>query len=145
MQIVRRKTRETQTKTKSSDKMKTIAKALHAGTQTGSLINHIISGSGMASPEIGMGATQLCWSDRHACTITEVSKSGKRIGVVRDNAERTDKNGMSDSQDYSFTPGTGSPMYYTLRKNGAWVREGDSMNGSRLAIGKRSEYHDYSF
>lgn len=99
----------------------------------------------MPPPEIGMGATQLCWSDRNACTITEIGRSGKRIGVVRDIATRTDKEGMSDCQSYEFAPGSGSPEYYTLRRNGAWVREGDSMNGARIAIGKRSEYHDYSF
>ena len=118
---------------------------MNAGTQTGSLINLVISGAAMARPEVGMGATQLCWSDRHACTITEVSTSGKRIGVVRDIATRTDKEGMSDCQSYEFAPGAGFPEFYTLRKNGAWVREGDSMKGARLTVGKRSEYHDYSF
>lgn len=119
--------------------------ALRCGTQTGSLMNHVISGCVMASPEIGMGATKICWSDRHACTIVEVSKSGRCVGVVRDIATRIDKNGICDFQSYSYESSSGSPTYYTLRKNGAWVRKGDSMNGSRLAIGWRSEYYDYSF
>lgn len=123
----------------------TTAQPLRAGTQTGSLMNHLFSGMRMSVPTVGMGATMLCWSDRHAATIVEVSKSGKKVGIVQDIATRTDKNGMSESQEYDFTPGTGSPIYYTLRKNGAWVREGDSMRGSRIVIGDRSEYHDFSF
>jgi hypothetical protein len=123
----------------------TTAAPLKAGTQTGSLINHIVSGCRMAAPEVGMGATILGWTDRRACTITEVSKSGKRVGIVEDIATRIDKNGMSDSQEYTFERGTGSPSFFTLRKNGAWVRQGESIRGQRLAIGKRNHYYDYSF
>lgn len=118
---------------------------LKAGTETGSLMNHIISGCRMATPEAGMGATILGWTDRRACTITQVSKSGKRVGIVEDIATRVDKNGMSDSQEYSFERGSGSPTFFTLRKNGAWVRQGESMRGQRLAIGKRDHYYDFSF
>lgn len=118
---------------------------LRAGTQTGSLINHLVSGMASPVPTVGMGATILHWTDRRAATVTEVSRSGKRIGVVRDIATRTDKNGMSDSQEYSYAPGSESPEFFTLRKNGAWVREGDSMNGTRIAIGRREHYFDFSF
>lgn len=122
-----------------------VAPAIRAGTQTGSLLNHVISGCRMAVPVIGMGATMLCWTDRHAATVTVIT-SPKRIGVVQDVATRTDKNGMSESQSYDYSPGTGAPQFFTLRKNGAWVLEGESMkNGQRLAIGNRDEYHDFSF
>ena len=123
----------------------TTAQTLRAGTQTGSLMNHLYSGSRMESPVVGMGCTRLCWTDRHAATIVEVSKTGKRVGIVEDIATRSDAGGMSDCQSYEYSPGTGSPTYYTLRKNGAWVREGDSMKGERLAIGLRNTYHDFSF
>jgi hypothetical protein len=124
---------------------RTQAAPYKAGTQTGSLMNHLISGAKMITPEIGMGATILHWTDRTATTITEVSKNGKRIGVVEDIATRTDGHGMSDAQSYSYAPGTGSARYFTLRKNGAWVAEGDSMKGTRIAIGARNHYHDFSF
>jgi hypothetical protein len=121
-------------------------KAQRLGSQTGSLINHVMSGSKDAEPQVGMGATMLLWSDRHACTIVEVSPNKKRIGVQQDNAKRTDNNGMSDSQSYAYSPNVNAPVkYYTLRKNGAWVREGESMKGSRIAIGYRAEFHDFSF
>ena len=94
-----------------------------------------------------MGATELCWTDRHSYTIVEVSKSGKRITVQRDIAERIDDNGISECQDYKFTPDpNGSKRIVTLRKNGIWVVKGsDSKNGTRFTIGHRDEYHDFSF
>lgn len=122
-------------------------KALRAGTQTGSLINHLMSGSRDAPPEVGMGATVLMWTDRHAATIVEVV-SPTKIRVREDKAIRTDSNGMSESQSYRYEPGpeTCVPRTFTLRKNGAWVRLGEPMKGGlRLAVGHRSTYHDYSF
>jgi hypothetical protein len=115
------------------------------GTQTGSLFNHLMSGSAPLLPKVGMGCTVLMWSDRHAATITEVSKNGKRVGIVEDIATRVDGNGMSDAQEYSYSPGAGAPTYYTLRKNGAFVREGDTLKGTRIAIGAHNTYHDFSF
>lgn len=114
-----------------------------AGSETGSLVNLVLSASKDETPVVGMGATILCWTDRHAATI--VSVSPKRIGIVQDEAIRTDKNGMSDSQTYDYKPGNGPVSYYTLRKNGAWVREGESLKGQRIAIGYRDEHYDYSF
>jgi hypothetical protein len=115
-----------------------------AGTDTGSLVNLLYSGSKDQVPTIGMGATILCWTDRHAATIVEVS--AKRVGIRQDEAIRTDTNGMSDSQQYEYKPGNGPVTYYTLRKNGAWVREGEPMKGGqRITIGVRDEHYDFSF
>lgn len=115
--------------------------------RTGSLINLVQGNSRQHTPEVGMGATILMWTDRHAATIIEVSKSGKSIVVQRDNAKRTDNLGMSDAQSYEYTPNpNGTKTTYTLRKNGAWVRKGSGMkNGERLGIGYRNEHYDYSF
>lgn len=54
---------------------------------------------------------------------------------------------MSESQDYCYEQNPNAKREtYTLRKNGAWVKEGESMkNGSRLRIGERLEYFDFSF
>lgn len=41
--------------------------------QYGSLNNLMLTGTkGQPTPEVGMGATQLGWTDRHAYTIVEV-------------------------------------------------------------------------
>lgn len=115
-----------------------------AGTDTGSLCNLLMSGSRDLVPEVGMGATILGWTDRRAATIVEVGN--KRVGIREDIAIRTDKNGMSDSQDYRYEQTEGpATQYFTLRKNGAWVAEGSSMKGTRLSIGERNHYYDYSF
>jgi hypothetical protein len=98
------------------------------------------------TPEVGMAATVIYWTDRAAATIVEVSPNGRTVKVTHDKATRTDTNGMSESQEYDYeTDWLGPRTAYTLRKNGRWVRRGDSMNGQGLAIGYRRTYHDYSF
>ena len=119
---------------------------MQLGTQTGSLINHVLSNYNDATPVVGMGCTILGWSDRHAATIVEVSKNRKTIAIQKDIAVRTDKNGMSEMQSYDFTPNPNATKeIYTLRKNGRWIRKGDSIKGNHLKIGARQEYYDFSF
>lgn len=114
---------------------------LKAGTETGSLMNHAMSRSASPAPEIGMGATILMWTDRHAATITWVSASGKSVRVQRDRAIRADQNGMSESQAYSYERDEqGKSMTFRMTKRG-WR----SPRGCGLAIGHRAEYYDYSF
>lgn len=113
------------------------------GTHTASMSNWLMSGTkGQPTPVVGMGVTLLHWTDRSAGTITRVSASGKTLWFKEDTAERVDTNGMSESQDYKFTPNPDArERRASLRKNGEW-RE---VNGSRLALGYRSAYYDYSF
>lgn len=101
-------------------------------------------------PEVGMGATEILYSDRHAGTIVATKAvRGKvvRVDWTRDEAIRVDENGRSESQSYCYKLDPFAPIeVFTLRKNGAWVKAGQSMrNGRRLAIGKRDEFYDYSF
>ena len=111
---------------------------MKAGTQTGSLVNHLMSQDTPIAPEIGMGATILSWTDRNAGTIVKITP--KQIHVQEDNAERTDSNGMSECQDYAFTPNPkGKITIFRLTKNGY---RGD---GKGLLIGTRDKYYDYSF
>lgn len=113
---------------------------------TGSLINHAMGQSQDAVPEVGMGATELCYTDRWPFTIIEVINE-KTIMVQVDHAQRTDSNGMSECQEYEFTPNTSSEkVVITRRKSGAWIRRGEPMKGgTRFLIGHRSKYHDFSF
>ena len=117
--------------------------------QTGSLINLLTASKtrGQPTPEPGMGATLLMWSDRHAYTIDTVSASGKRLTARRDNATRTDDGGMTDSgqtYDFSYNPDA-APETFSLRVNGRWIRSGEGLNGTVLRIGERYKYHDFSF
>lgn len=114
--------------------------------RTGSLINHIADTSAPQSlqPEVGMGATRIGWSDRNAGTIVAVSPSRKTIVWQRDIATRTDGRGMSEMQEYTFERNPDAvEVTFTLRKDGAYRRKGDSAD--RLILGVRNEYHDFSF
>ena len=92
-----------------------------------------------------MGATVIGYTDRNSATVIEVK--GKTLTVQMDEATRTDSNGMSESQTYEFTPNpNGAKRVYTLRKNGQWIAQGDSIkNGGRIQLGSRSKYYDFSF
>ena len=116
----------------------------------GNIMNRLREGARAPTPEVGMGATQLGYSDRHAGTIVSVGKFGKtptgRIGWKMDIATRTDGNGMSESQSYDYKENPeAETIYYTLRKDGTYVVEGESLkHGRRLQLGVRDKYHDFS-
>lgn len=68
---------------------------------TGSIFNRLYEGKQSGELYVGMGATEMLYSDRHAYTVQRVV-SDKRVIVTRDKAERIDGNGASDSQEWSF-------------------------------------------
>jgi hypothetical protein len=111
----------------------------------GSFFNTVMNNTAPAEPEVGMGATLLLWSDRHAGTIVAVN--GKTLKWQRDRAIRTDDHGMSDAQGYRYEPNPQAEVEtYTLRKNGRWVKAGTPMKGGlTLLVGARHEYYDFSF
>lgn len=112
--------------------------------RTGSLINEIMDNSSQSlQPEVGMGATMAGWTDRYAGTIIEVSKTGHRLVWQEDRATRTDDNGMSDAQSYSYERNPDSPpLTFTRRKDGSYrVAKGQT----RLLLGVRDKHYDYSF
>ncbi len=126
------------------------------GSQTGSLTNHLYSRMtiGQPVPTVGMGATILSWTDRHAGTIVEVIKNGQYIAVIEDDAKRIDKNGMSEMQEYEYTARLdGHKQWFKQEKDGRWVgvsRNPDTRRFKKngvggLRIGVRDSYHDYSF
>lgn len=130
---------------------------MHAGTQTNSLINHVHATSQQPAPKPGMGATLLGWTDRHAATITGVTLNAgqiKRIEVQRDIATRTDKNGLSESQEYRFERDTSAPPYFFRRnRQGRWeqiifnteTQRWNKCSSYGLLIGQRDHYRDPSF
>lgn len=93
------------------------------------------------APFVGMGCTITLATDREAATVIEVGD--KRIRVQVDRSERTDENGMSECQSYSYTRDPGGEVYTFVRKrSGAWVSVGGSKT---LTLGVRRSYHDYSY
>ncbi len=123
--------------------------------KSGSLVNMIHSASvkGQPEPEIGMGATILYYTDRHAATIT--GWNGLILTVQRDHAKRVDKNGWSESQEYEYSRNEDGVINRFRRgKDGRWseVRRNyltgrwNKVNGGYgLRIGAREEYCDPCF
>lgn len=127
---------------------------MELGTETGSVMNHLYSRmvKGEPEPTVGMGVTLLSWTDRHPATVT--TWDGKILTVQEDHAKRIDANGMSESQDYEYTPNPKGGLscfrkdkigvWQKIAKNpdtGRWVKAG----GKGLTLGRRDKYHDYSF
>ena len=109
-------------------------------------MNQVISRTTSSEPVVGMGATQLMWSDRHPFTVVEVL-SAKEVVVQADRVKRVDGNGMSEDQEYEYVPNPAGKKYtITLRKNGQWVTKGQPLrNGQLWKLGEREEYHDFSY
>ncbi|HEY5268681.1 MAG TPA: hypothetical protein VII94_06215 [Candidatus Saccharimonadales bacterium] len=98
-------------------------------------------------PEVGMGATVIMWSDRHAYTIVSVSLDKKKISIQKDTVISIGNNGPGFSQEYEYFPNlNGNIIFASLRKDGSYVVVGESLkNGTRIGIGYRREFYDYSF
>ena len=120
----------------------------------GSLMNRLYEGMIIDAPEpkAGMGATVTHYTDRDAATV--VAWDGKIVTVQYDHAERVDSNGMSDAQQYKYTPNPeGTKLYFRRDKHGRWVNVIRSRTTGRwissrscgLALGIRDAHFDYSF
>jgi predicted secreted protein len=96
-------------------------------------------------PKIGSGATICGWTDRHPVTVVgaRFTKSGKMVVEIQyDFATRTDKNGMSESQTYEYTPNPDSPIQtFRQRKDGVLRNQSSQV----LSLGAREKYYDFSF
>jgi len=121
------------------------------GTETGSLVNHVMSKSG-TKPEVGKGATELLWSDRHAYFVNEVSKDGKECVIERADAVRIDKNGMSECQDYKYLRKDDADQITLRYRYDQWMRkdwdeieEKFAYTKIKIKFGFMQEYYDFSF
>jgi hypothetical protein len=127
----------------------------------GSINNHFsaIGTLGAPEPVVGMGCTQLCWTDRHPYTVIAVVTKAKTkktevidyIVVQEDGARRTDGNGMSECQSYEFSRNPqGATRMLKRNKRNQWVEVKDrsarpkSKDVQVYRMGDRSKYHDFS-
>ena len=125
------------------------------GTDTGSLVNHISThGQTDTMPSLGDGATIFSWSDGSPHTVIMVDVLGGLVQVQADTANRIDRNGMSESQDYEYTPNPdGAIQTYKLVDGTRWFPVYKSVETGRyrrsgrpnIRFGRRNKYHDYSF
>jgi len=124
-----------------------MSRMLKAGTETGSLINHLYSRSGDPEPTIGMGATALHWTDRSPYEVVGINHT--KAGAIKSlvlrplKATRTDSNGMSESQSYSYEPmPEARTVEARLTRRGYMI---GGVKGTRVALGEAEKYYDYSF
>lgn len=130
------------------------------GTETNSLINHLYSRGtiGQPAPKVGMGATMLGWTDRHAGTITKVTEyTGKlvrwEVEVTYDDAKVVSGSEHDGSAVYEFSPGTGTRQFAFYLKTQSWEEftrnpetgKRNKQRGYGLRIGDRDHYRDPSF
>ena len=105
----------------------------------GSLTNRIDEQRNQKQPAVGMGATITMWTDRHAATIVKVT--AHQVHVQQDKATRTDTNGMSECQEYTYERDPSRSVQIFRRTKHGWRERA----GNGLVIGERDEYYDFSF
>lgn len=95
-------------------------------------------------PEVGMGATEILWSDRRAKTVVEVLTPNKI--VVRENCTECIDYYKSDYKILDELSNMPSETF-TRRKSGRWVEMGqpDKYGSVFLVLGHRAHYIDPSF
>ena len=95
-------------------------------------------------PEVGMGATEILWSDRRAKTVVEV-KTPNKI-VVREN-EVICKDYYAGAYEILDELCNMPELTFTRRKSGRWVEMGqpDKYGSVYLILGHRAHYIDPSF
>ena len=105
----------------------------------GSLQNRIMERDTETVPEIGMGATELCYTDRYPYTIIEILAKNK-IKVQEDNYESTDNEPMSNN--WKYTPNTEGKIETLIKTKKGWKRLGGI---TYFRLGVREHHYDYSF
>ena len=117
----------------------------------GSIVNRVYSGPASFEPEVGMGATVLMWSDRHAATVVEVLryKSGALAGKVRAIVVQEDRSTVvsgsahdgSAVYEHTANPFSARETFYRNKAGQFALKCGNA----KLAIGFRETYQDPSF
>jgi hypothetical protein len=123
---------------------------LKIGTQTGSLVNHVLSSYKGVDPIEGEAATVLMWSDRSPATVTHWDAQKQIVSLREDKAICTD----FDQQNYTYERNDFGAFYnFRREKNGSWVQvffnritgRWIKSKGAGLVIGRREKYRDPSF
>lgn len=119
-------------------------------TQTGSLVNHVLSSYKGVDPIEGEAATVLMWSDRSPATVTHWDAQKQIVSLREDKAICTD----FDQQNYTYERNDFGAFYnFRREKNGSWVQvffnritgRWIKSKGAGLVIGRREKYRDPSF
>lgn len=126
------------------------------GSETGSLVNHLMGSSSQIDPEVDMPATILSWSDRSAATVTNMfTNNGRKIVEVIYDISTVVRGSSADGSavyHYERDP-SGSVRYFRREKTGEWVcvRKNEDTGRwvksgqSGILLGHRETYRDPTF
>lgn len=126
------------------------------GSETGSLVNHLMGSSSQIDPVVDMPATLLSWSDRAAATVTDVFvKNGRTIvEVTYDLSTVVRGSSVDGSAEYRYERDpSGSVRYFRREKTGEWICVRKNEDTGRwvksgrggILLGRRETYRDPSF
>lgn len=94
-------------------------------------------------PMLGMGVTINYLSDETPATIIQLTHNDKRMVIQEDKATRIDNNGVSESQEYTYTRDPDGAIHIaTMRRNGQFRISGGQQS---ITLDVRRKYWDYSF
>lgn len=112
----------------------------------GSLNNRVAESCKQPKPEVGMGVTEMLWSDRYPYEVVDVLDD-RHILVRRLDYKRIDNNGMSESQEYEYTSNeNNSIIKLFLTKQNRWREQtGRKLGCNTFVIGYAERYYDFSF
>lgn len=97
------------------------------------------------APRRGMGVTQNVGSDSYPHTVSRVIND-RTIEVRRDNYRAAPGSNPYGNQEYIYTRNrTATPVTLTLRQDGRWRRQGESMRSQAWTIGNRRAYQNPSY
>lgn len=114
--------------------------------QFGSLQNMMSAECRNSEPQVGMGATELRWTDRAAYTVIEIQAGGRVLRLQRDKAIRKNNRGVTNAQEYMYQPDPrGVIVTVSRRRDGKYRRVGEGNTGSVFMVGARQEYYDFTF
>ena len=104
----------------------------------GNLNNRLLEGKQDIVVKVGMGATELSYSDRNPYTVIEVISKNK-IRVQEDKAEHV---GEPYTQNWKITPDKNGQVKTLINTKKGWkVLKGST----RFILGMRDKYFDYEF
>lgn len=128
---------------------------MQLGTQTGSLMNHLMSRSAPKEPEAGMPATLLMWTDRHPATVIDVFTKGKTAYfTVQEDHWKALKPMNTDDQAYEYTRNPeGATRTFRMARKGGWEQVTQNPETGRyikignggILLGRREKFEDPSF
>lgn len=131
--------------------------SMRLGSDTGSLINHVMSGAKVPAPVVGMAATFLSWTDRSPGTVVKVEpqKNGTTlISVQADRAILVSGTTYDGSAAYRYEPNPeGHVSLFRITKDGSLEKVRVNPETGRLVrtqkggllLGHREEYRDPHF